>query len=108
MAITNPKSDNYERYATAKLMDYASANFCGGLSGDLEALLGDRCGEMLRLNQGALEAMIHNQTQRQNFWLFSLYQTTFAMPGLPMLPAYRVQTVGLLGRFFTYQAGRMP
>jgi len=105
LVVTNPDSAAYQSHATESLTTYLSDQVCRQLPPNAELLLGNQCQSLVAVNQLALADMVARQTQRQNYGLFSIYQTTLALPGLPMLPAYRVQTIAVLGRFVPIQAG---
>lgn len=108
MGLSNPPLSAYERYATIRLTNYANDQLCVGLPAELQMLLGDKCTELLQQHQELVAEMVRSQTQRNNYWFFSLYQTTLALPGLPMLPQYQVRTVGIFGHFLTFQATQSP
>ncbi|HEY9760930.1 MAG TPA: DUF4359 domain-containing protein [Trichocoleus sp.] len=103
MAITNPPLPAYEAYAVAQISTYAESQLCQDIPAALQFLQG-QCSDLLRQHQTALQNIIHERTQRHNFLLFSLYETTFAIPGLEILPAYQVNTLGIFNQFFIYRA----
>ncbi|HEY9736075.1 MAG TPA: DUF4359 domain-containing protein, partial [Trichocoleus sp.] len=104
MAATNPDPLDYEQYAVQKLSEHMEAQLCADLPAALTQFLQVQCSELLKQNQAAIEEVIRRHTQRQNFFLFSLYKTTFAVPGVDILPSYQVDTLGAFNRFFTYRA----
>ena len=71
-------------------------------------LLVDQCAELVETLQPQLDSLIRDRTNRLNLGVASLYQTSFGIPELPMLPEYKVETLGILRRFFTYRASQRP
>lgn len=104
MAATNPNLLDYEQYATQKLSEHMETQLCADFPAALTQFLQVQCSDLLQQNQAAIQDVIRRHTQRQNFFLFSLYKTTFAVPGVDILPSYEVDTLGVFNRFFTYRA----
>ncbi|NJL45879.1 MAG: DUF4359 domain-containing protein [Leptolyngbyaceae cyanobacterium SM2_3_12] len=99
MAWFNPSLEDYEAYASQTLNRYLTTTVCERLT-PMEVLLNQSCEQILGANQEAFEALIHSHTQRYNLGLFSLYQTRLGLPIAGILPAYQVNTIGVLGRFY--------
>lgn len=104
LAVTNPSVPAYEVYAADQISAYAEAHLCQDVPAFLTQFLQGQCSDLLRQHRAALQEVIHDRTHRYNFLLFSLYETTFAIPGLEILPAYQVNTLGIFNQFFTYRA----
>ena len=104
-----------EVYATRRLTEYLTENFCPQTSQVLGINIREGCAEAIQQNQEQLRQFIAKSTERQNFGLFSIYQTNLSLkelvPGgiaqlLPetLLPSYEFQTVGVLMQFMTFKA----
>jgi len=115
LAVTNPSQVAYEVYATRRLTEYLTENFCPQTSQVLGINIREGCAEAIQQNQEQLRQFIAKSTERQNFGLFSIYQTNLSLkelvPGgiaqlLPetLLPSYEFQTVGVLMQFMTFKA----
>lgn len=104
LVLTNPSTAAYEQYATRRLSAYLSRNVCADLPTGLGNLLQQQCDQILEANQGTLQEVIQGNTQVENYLFFSIYRTQLAVPNLDMVPAYRVETLGLFNQFFTYSA----
>lgn len=113
MVATNPGEEAYRNYATQRLTQYLQEKECVKLDNsfrDLCKLLEQRQG------QNILKRLVAENTQRQNYGLLSIYQTTFStedvvpsfLQNLLSLPtiSYHTETVGLFGTFQTYKAER--
>ena len=114
LLLTNPNSQDYEAYAVTQLQERLDQELCE----DVPAFLGDACGSVIASNDVVLEAVVESSTTRRNFYVFSLYETdldpvevlgqvlpnnlALSIGSSEGIPAYRVETVGLFGRFFTY------
>ena len=105
LSLTNPHFSAYEQYATVRLSAYVET-LCDELPLNL-GNLNQQCKELVISNQAVLQGLIQNNTQRLNCILFSIYQTTFEVPGMRTAPAYRVETLGIFNHFFTYRATRI-
>jgi Domain of unknown function (DUF4359) len=103
LVATNPAPPAYEQYAVKTLSDQLETRLCSDIPPLLSEVLGS-CSDLLAQHQSSLQELVRSQSQRRNFWLFSLYRTTLAVPGLPMLPAYQVDTLGIFNQFLTYRA----
>ncbi|MEM6254076.1 MAG: DUF4359 domain-containing protein [Cyanobacteria bacterium P01_D01_bin.156] len=104
LIATNPNHDKYNTFAADTLQNEANSAFCqakelGNWLGDLGKALGDVCETAIEqgnlIGQEDLEDFIEDNTQRQNFVLFSLYTTE--------IPAVRVRTLGIFNRFIPIQ-----
>ena len=107
MALTNPKQDAYNQFATQRLSQYLEEEVCPD-AGNL--FLKSSCTSLVKDNQSAIRDIIVSSTKRQDYWLWSTYQTNLSLdPILPsildgVLPAYRVSTIGVFNQFLIHQA----
>lgn len=108
LVVTNPGPTAYARYVSVQAETYLSEEICTELSPGLGSLLSDQCVEFVQTLQPQLDSLIRDRTNRLNLGVASLYQTSFGIPELPMLPEYKVETLGILRRFFTYRASQRP
>jgi hypothetical protein len=107
MAVTNPGQVAYEEYATGRLTTYLKEDVCmqiGGL-GDLQSVVQSQCKNLVDTGRPQLQQVITQTTKRQNFLLFSIYQTELALPS--PVPSYQFETIGVFQNFYTYQAMEM-
>ncbi|MBE9066917.1 DUF4359 domain-containing protein [Leptolyngbya cf. ectocarpi LEGE 11479] len=104
LSVTNPSQDQYNTFAADTLQNEVRSSFCQAKEldswlGDLGKALGDLCETAIEqgrvVGQEDLEDFIEDNTQRQNFWVFSLYTT--------QIPAVRVKTLGIFNRFIPIQ-----
>ncbi len=111
LAVTNPDQTTYEDYATRQLTAYLrdqSGELCSNTPDFLEGLLqgGDRCEalveDLLTDNQDQVRQFISQQTERQNYFFASVYETDLEVHSL--LPSYHFKTVGVFNTFFIYEA----
>ncbi|MBF2088231.1 MAG: DUF4359 domain-containing protein [Synechococcales cyanobacterium K44_A2020_017] len=109
MVITNPGQEAYEDYATQQLTLYLetrSDEICQDTPGFLQDLLQDQCGTLLRSlldsNQNQVRQIISRSTERQNFYVLSIYKTNLQIHD--MLPSYYVESVGVFQNFYIYTA----
>ncbi len=110
MAVSNPTQAVYEDYATQQMISYGQENICPKAPTFLGNSLQGQCSSLLNSHQPEIKQIISQSTQRQNYILFSLYQTDFSIstlvPFLPanVLPSYHFQAVGVFGNFYVYQS----
>lgn len=104
LSVTNPSQDQYNTFAADTLQNEVRSSFCQAKEldnwlGDLGKALGDICETAIEqgrvVGQDDLEDFIEDNTQRQNFWVFSLYTT--------QIPAVQVKTLGIFNRFIPIQ-----
>ncbi len=104
LIATNPGQDRYNMFAADTLQNEVRSAFCQAKEldswlGDLGKALGDICETAVEqgrlISQEDLEEFIEDNTQRQNFGVFSLYTTE--------IPAVQVRTLGILNRFIPIQ-----
>ena len=98
LVITNPGQGNYEEYAAKKLNIYLKEDVCPEINQQLR----NPCRILVDFARPQLNLAIANQTQRQNFILFSIYETNLSIPSA--LPDYYFATLGIFDKFYTYCA----
>lgn len=104
LMATNPSQDRYNTFAAETLQNEVRSSFCQAKEldswlGELGKALGDICTTAVEqgrlISQDDLAEFIEDNTQRQNFGLFSLYTTK--------IPAVRVKSLGIFNRFIPIQ-----
>jgi len=118
MAITNPKQDRYNVYATEQLTTYLKTTFCDDLPGLLGNELETQCVALVDESEPRIADIISNNTERRDLFVLSLY-TTQLQPAdlLPeevqgffptnLLPTYEVEAVGVFQRFWVYETTQL-
>lgn len=108
MVSTNPSPEQFEVYA----LEQMKTELCRQIPAGLEK----QCPRFLEENKASVKRMIHENTQRRDYYFFSRYQTSLSlrsvlppgvMPFLALMPipsGYDLETVGILGNFYIYQA----
>ena len=102
LVVTNPGPEAYADYVGTQAQTYLTDEVCTDLPAGISDLLGSQCGEMVQSLVPELDSLIRDRTQRLNFAIGSIYRTSLGVPGMPMVPEYRVESLGMLNRFFTY------
>ncbi|AIE74020.1 MULTISPECIES: DUF4359 domain-containing protein [unclassified Synechocystis] len=102
MAIGNPGKPDYEHYAVETLSIYLKTEICPQAPADFGGFVQSYCKTLVDVGQPQIKQVIAQTTNQQNFLLFSIYQTTLALPD--PLPTYEFQTIGIMKQFYTYQA----
>ncbi|NET09251.1 MAG: DUF4359 domain-containing protein [Symploca sp. SIO2B6] len=118
LLFTNPSQDAYETYATKQLQSQLDENMCQ----DAPAFLEGVCSSMVGNNDALLKTLVKSSTTRRNYYVLSVYETDLdpmaaldhLLPGNLSLsigntqgvPTYHLETIGIFGRFFTYEAER--
>lgn len=104
LIVTNPTQDRYNTFAADTLRNEVRSSFCqaqelDNILGSLGKALGNICEAALEegtlIGENDLNDFIEDNTQRQNFWIFSLYTTE--------IPAVQVRTLGIFNRFIPVQ-----
>ena len=73
--------------------------------------LASQCPKFVDDNQVEIKKVITRNTDRQDYLVFSFYQTDLSVRAivpdlafLPGMPTYHFETVGLFGKFYIYEA----
>jgi hypothetical protein len=103
--ITNPGEAGYRKYADEKIKTELKDTICTQVTEDLGAWLESQCHILITTASPYLADAISQQTQRQNFYLFSIYQADLSLPA--PLPKYHVATIGIFGNYYTYQTKKL-
>jgi len=103
--ITNPQEQGYQKYAGIALKGQLKEKVCTQVTEELGPWLEGQCHIMVNAASPYLAEVVGQQTTRQNFLLFSIYQADLPFPD--PLPDYHVETIGILGNFYTYQAKKL-
>ena len=103
--LTNPQKSSYQRYAHATLKEQLKEKVCSQVTEELGVWLERQCHTIVDTSSPYLAEIVSQQTTRQNFLLFSIYQADIPLPN--PLPDYHVETLGILGNFYTYQAKKL-
>lgn len=98
MAMTNPKDSAYEEYATEQLTQYVDENVCAEAG-----FLKEQCTRLLESGRSTLKQEIAKQTEKQNWFIFTIYQTELSVSFLPFVPSYHVETLGAFNSFHIYK-----
>ncbi|MDF5716427.1 MAG: DUF4359 domain-containing protein [Rhizonema sp. NSF051] len=102
MAKTNPTQAEYEEYAVQKLTKYLKTDVCKKTPSILESLISFNCNKFVDSAQPQMRGIITASTQRQDLIIVSIYITNLKLNSL--LPSYKIETVGALDKFYTYNS----
>ncbi|MEL6927590.1 MAG: DUF4359 domain-containing protein [Cyanobacteria bacterium J06600_6] len=103
--VTNPGIGGYRQYADDKVKTEIKEKICTQVATDVGAWLEGQCHILVSTASPYLAEAISQQTTRQNFYFFSIYQADLALPA--PLPGYHVATIGVFGNYYTYQAKKL-
>jgi Domain of unknown function (DUF4359) len=103
MAATNPTDEAFETFAIAQLKTKGCE--------EMPSLIKSQCPSFVQDNQVAIKKLIRQHSDRKDFLVFSLYETNLSVrsivPELPFFinaPTFHLQTVGIFGKFYIYEA----
>ena len=105
MFLSNPGLRGYQKYADEALETRLKEEVCAEASQKLGQWLNNQCYSLVDTARPHLTQIITQQTTRTNFILFSIYQTDLPIPD--PFPDYHLETIGMLGNFYTYQADEL-
>jgi len=103
--VTNPGVAGYRQYADSKIKTEIKEKVCTQVAEDLGGWLEGQCHVLISTASPYLAEAISQQTTRQNFYFFSIYQADLSLP--TPLPKYHVATVGIFGNYYTYHAKKL-
>ena len=104
MTLTNPGKKGYQQYADEALETHFKEEVCAEISSQMGQWLRSQCYNLVDTAHPHLAQIIDRHTTRANFILFSIYQTELPIPAMP---DYQLETIGMLGTFYTYQADEL-
>ncbi|MBE9012281.1 DUF4359 domain-containing protein [Pseudanabaenaceae cyanobacterium LEGE 13415] len=103
MAVTNPDEAAFGEFALQQVKTQGCK--------EVPQMIRSQCPRFVQENQAQVKQLIAQSTERHNYGLFSLYRTNLStrsiVPDLPIfldLPAFQLETVGMMGKFYIYQA----
>lgn len=106
MVVTNPDEAAFGEFA----LEQVKTQGCK----EVPQIIRQQCPQFVQENQAQVKKLIVQSTERQNYGLFSLYRTNLStrsiIPDLPVfldVPAFQLETVGMMGRFYIYQAEKV-
>ena len=100
--FTNPGEQEYQKYAALTLRTKIKDKICTKVSQDLGVWLEGQCHILVTTASPYLAEIVARQTERDNFFLFSIYQTNVPLPD--PLSSYHLKTFGAFNNFYIYQA----
>ena len=103
--VTNPGTRGYRQYADNKIKTEIKEKICTQIAEDAGIWLESQCHVLIGAASPYLAEAISQQTTRQNFYLFSVYQADLSLP--PPLPQYHVTTIGIFGNYYIYEAKKL-
>ncbi|MGB8698128.1 MAG: DUF4359 domain-containing protein [Thermosynechococcaceae cyanobacterium] len=95
LTLTNPKQDAYTAFATKTVSQFLVKDLCRVNEQApklFDSFLKDGCKTLMQQGEVEIHAFIAHNTQRQDFFLFSLYTTDF-----PIRP---LRVLGIFNQFF--------
>ncbi|MBC6478256.1 MAG: DUF4359 domain-containing protein [Hormoscilla sp. GM7CHS1pb] len=101
MAMNNPGRTAYEEFATQELSAYVQENVCTQGEASFRDILQAPCKKLVKSLQLQLQTIIAENTERNNWGLFSIYKTELYLADF--LPSYEFGTVGVLGNLYIYK-----
>ena len=103
--VTNPGVAGYRQYADDKIKTEIKEKICTQIASDVGIWLEGQCHVLVTSASPYLAEVISQQTERQNFYFFSIYQADLSLPA--PLPEYHVATLGVFGNYYTYEAKKL-
>ncbi|KKI98425.1 DUF4359 domain-containing protein [Prochlorothrix hollandica] len=112
LGLTNPKPEAYIDFAMVQGNEYLKTEACTAKLPLIGDSLKDECIQAVDTEaaQTRIRQALIDNTQRQNYILFSLYKSELSVEDLlpipsSMVPVYYVESVGALTLFKVYNAG---
>jgi Domain of unknown function (DUF4359) len=100
LILTNPNRAVYETYAAEQVTELAKEQ-CNRVSSNYGGLLQSPCRTANEVIKPELHSFIAAHTQRQNWYLVSIYRSEIFIPGVKSSIA--MELIGVLNNFYTYQ-----
>lgn len=100
LVLTNPRSQDYERYAAETLSHYLKDDVCMQVAQTMGGALSSYCKTMVDASRPQMNTLIANSTVRHNYLFFSIYTTKLNLPS--PIPSYQFETVGAFQQWYTF------
>jgi hypothetical protein len=100
MILTNPQPADYEAYAIEQIANRAKEE-CNRVPAGFGIVLQGPCRAAIEAAKPQIRPLLNAATTRQNFVLFSIYQTDLSVPALKFHT--QVETIGAFNNFYTYK-----
>jgi hypothetical protein len=101
MAVTNPRREAYQTYAAQRMSGYLKKEVCADAPDALGDFLERQCNNLVDQGQGSMKQLIAQSTERNNYFLFSIYETNLSI--MSGLPSYHFKTLGIFQNFWIYE-----
>jgi len=101
IAMNNPGRTAYEEFATQELSAYVQENVCTQGEASFRDILQAQCKKLVKSLQPQLQTIIAENTERNNWGLFSIYKTELYLADFWL--SYEFGTVGVLGNLYIYK-----
>lgn len=107
LAATNPGEETFESFAIGQMKSQLCPQVPLGLA--------KQCPRLVDENQAQVKRFIRSNTQRQDYVLFTHYQTQLSLrsvvpdsvspllSALPIPTGYELEAIGVLGQFYVYR-----
>lgn len=116
LIVTNPNKGEYNEFAGQKLAQQIKTEGCPSLANAVKDLinihvsgLDSQCRSFVDANRSQLKTFVADNTERKNYFLFSLYKTNLALndflPFVPreLAPRYYSESIGIFNSFYIYK-----
>jgi hypothetical protein len=101
LGLTNPDRAAYETYAFEQIGNLARDQ-CDRAPAELGIMVQGPCRAAVSAYLPQLRPLLSATTNRQNLLLFSIYRSDISVPAANFNA--RIESIGILNRFFTYKA----
>jgi Domain of unknown function (DUF4359) len=100
LILTNPNHATYETYATEQIAELAKEQ-CNQVPRGYVSLFHSPCRTAIEIFKPELRLLVAAHTQRQNWYLVSIYRSEIVIPGVKSNVA--MESIGVLNNFYTYK-----
>jgi len=108
LAIANPSQRDYEEFAVEQLSYHLRNTVCNQLPPEFEQFASEcrSLGQtLIDIGRPQFQQLIFEQTERQDYILFSIYRTRLSFSTLT--PIYQFHTLGILQQFYVYDVQQL-
>jgi Domain of unknown function (DUF4359) len=100
LTLTNPNRAAYETYATEQITELAKEQ-CNRVPSEYGGFLQSPCRMAIEVFKPELRPLVAAHTQRQNWYLVSIYRSEIVIPGVKSNVV--MESIGVLNNFYTYK-----
>lgn len=106
LGLSNPNQNAYSKHLAKETSLNLKENICSEAPEALGGFIKAQCNNLASRGEPQIKRMINASTQRNNFLIFSLYETEMSI--VRGTPSFEAEAIGFLGNVWVYRSEVVP